>query len=80
MFETVEFHFNDWEAFDTHSFVSNCRGRGRGVKGKFWEKNPQVYLIIIREWPKNKPSILINLDNSPPGAFYWNPLQLSTKE
>ena len=23
--------------------------------GGILEKNPQVYLIIIREWPKNKP-------------------------
>ena len=23
----------------------------------FGEKNPQVHLIIIREWPKNTPSL-----------------------
>ena len=26
-------------------------GWGGGSNCKFWEKNPQVYLIIIREWP-----------------------------
>ena len=32
---------------------------------KFWEKNPQVHLTIIREWPNHQPPILRNLDNSP---------------
>ena len=42
-----------------------------GQIANFWEKNPQVYLIIIR-----------NLDNFPPGAFYSSPhpLQLGTEE
>ena len=48
---------------------SNCQ---------FWGKNPQVHLIIIREWPKNNTSSLKHLDNLPPGVF--NPLlQLGTK-
>ena len=25
---------------------------GGGSNCKFWEKNPQVYLVILREWPK----------------------------
>ena len=40
-------------------------------------KNPQIYLIIIREWPKNSPPhhpiILKNLDNFSPGTFYLTP-------
>ena len=55
-----------------------------GVKLQIFEKNPQVHLIIIREWPKNSPShplILRNLDDIPPGAFDPSPpLQLGTKE
>ena len=35
-----------------------------------------IYLNIIREWPKNTPSILRNLDNFPPGASYLTPQQL----
>ena len=31
---------------------------------KFWEKTPQVHLIIIKKWTKNTPHILRNLDNS----------------
>ena len=36
------------------------------------KKDPQIHLIVIREYLKtHHPSpILINLDNSPPGAFY----------
>ena len=45
---------------------------------KFLRKNPQVHLIILREWPERPkndppPPILRNLDNFPPGAFYSNP-------
>ena len=48
---------------------------GRGTNYNFWKKNPQVYLIIIREWHKNNPSpILRNLDNFPLGAFILPPL------
>ena len=47
----------------------NCR---EGANCKFLGKNPQVHLIIIREWPKTNPPILRNLDNFPPGAFYSN--------
>ena len=44
--------------------------RGEGQITTFGKKNPQVHLIIIREWHKNNPSpILRNLDNFPPGAF-----------
>ena len=57
--------------------MPNCKG---GSNCKFWEKNPQIYLIIIREWPKNNLPTLRNLDNFPPGAFYSIPLQLGTKE
>ena len=40
--------------FDSYSFVRNCRGGGggggRGVSNcKFWGKNLQVHLIIIKE-------------------------------
>ena len=31
-----------------YSFVPNCRGWSNC---KFWEKNPQVHLIISNEWP-----------------------------
>ena len=51
-----------------------------GSNCKFWGKNPQVHLIIIREWPKNNTPILRNLDNIPPGVFIWPTLQLDTKE
>ena len=39
---------------------------------KFWEKTPQVHLIVIKERTKNNPRpILRNLDNfNPPGTFY----------
>ena len=58
-----------------YSFVPNCTGRSNC---KFWEKNPQVYLIISKEWPNPAPPrtpypILINLDNFLPGAFYSIP-------
>ena len=46
----------------------------------FWEKNPQVHLIIIREWPKNNLLILRSLDNFSPGACYSTLLQLGTEE
>ena len=66
--------------FDSYSFVRNCSGGGGGGGGgrgvsncKFWGKNLQVHLIIIKEWPKNTPPILRNLDNFPPGAFYSTP-------
>ena len=47
-----------------------------GSNCKFWGKNPQVHLVIIRQWPKNTPHppILGNLDNFPPGVFYSTPL------
>ena len=43
--------------------------------GGILEKNPQVYLIIIREWPKNNPLALIlrNLDNFPLVHFIRSP-------
>ena len=50
-------------------------GRGGWSNWKFWEKNPQVYLIIIREWPKNTsppPAYLRRLDNLTSGTFYSN--------
>ena len=53
--------------------------REEGSKCKFWEKKPpQVHLIIVREWPKNTPTILRNLDNFLPGAFYSTPSTIST--
>ena len=59
------------------SFVPNCWG---DQTENFLGKNPQVHLIIIREWPKNNTPILRNLDNIPPGVFIWPTLQLDTKE
>ena len=55
---------------------------GRGQITNLGEKNIQVYLIIIREWPKNTPPpfIIDNLGNFPPGAFYSTPPQLDKKE
>ena len=56
-----------------YSFVPNCGGWSNY---KCWEKNPQVHLIICKEWPKNtvpsqpRPPILRNLDNFLLGAFY----------
>ena len=49
------------------------------------EKNPQVHLIIIREWLYTLPRpILRNRDNFPPGVFYSipppSPQQLGIKE
>ena len=49
----------------------------------FWEKTPQVHLIIIREWLYTLPRrILRNPDNFPPGEFYSipPPQQLGIKE
>ena len=65
-----------WSNYLTHySFVHNCStDGGRGVNCKFLGKNPQVHLIIIREWPNNTPPpILRNLDTFPPGTFYSTP-------
>ena len=49
-------------------------GKGEEVKLQILgKKTTQVHLTIIRELPKNTPpppTILRNLDNSPPGAFY----------
>ena len=57
-------------------------GGRRGSFCKFWDKNPQVQLIIIKEWPKNNPPILKNLDNFPLFGFLSTPtpLQLDPKE
>ena len=64
-----------------YSFVRSCKGGGGINLQIFGKKTPQVHLIIIREWPKNNPlSILRNLDNVFPGAFYSTPLQLDTKD
>ena len=46
------------------------KGGGGGQIANLLGKNPQVHLIIVREWPP-PPPILRNLDNSPPGAFIW---------
>ena len=54
-----------------YSFVSNCRGWSNC---KFWEKNPQVHLIISKEWPKPPLPILTNVGNFLPGAFYSTPI------
>ena len=40
-----------------------------GTNCNFFEKNTQVHLIIIKEWPKNNLFILRNLDYLQPGAF-----------
>ena len=62
-----------------YSFVPNCKGRGRS-NWKFWEEAPQVHLVIIKEWPKTRFSLILkNINNFPPSAFYSVPLQL-TKE
>ena len=43
------------------------------VKLQILGKNPSSS-FIIREWPKqNLPTILRNIDNFPPGAFYSAP-------
>ena len=34
-------------------------------------KNLQVHLIALRDLKTPPPLILRNLDNFPPGAFYW---------
>ena len=51
-----------------------CLIVGGSQIANFVKKNPQVHLIIIREWPKNDRPILRNLDNVLPGAFYWTSL------
>ena len=51
-------------------------GGGEGQIANFGKKNPEVYSIIIKEWLKNNPSILRNLDNFAPGAFYSPPSPL----
>ena len=64
-------------------------GGGGWANCKFLGKKHKVYLIIIREWPKHNPPLILRyLDNFPPGAFYSDPptspppphLQLGTKE
>ena len=79
-----------WSNYLTHySFVHNCSTGGRGVNCKFLGKNPQVHLIIIREWPKNTttphfkkpwyiPPWYILFD--PPSPRPSHSLQLGTKE
>ena len=52
--------FTQWREELAYSLVPNCRG---GVKLLTLGKSPQVYLIIMREWPKNNPLVLRNLDN-----------------
>ena len=54
--------FTQWREELAYSLVPNCRG---GVKLLTLGKSPQVYLIIMREWPKNNPLVLRNLDNCP---------------
>ena len=41
----------------------------------FWEKNPQIHVIISNKWlnPHSLPPILTNLDHFLPGAFYSTP-------
>ena len=60
--------------------MPNCRGGG--LNCKFFEKTLKfIYIIIIREWFENTPpppSILRNLDNFLPDAFYLILLQLDT--
>ena len=56
-----------------YSFVPNCR-KG-GLNCKFWEKTPQVHLIIIREWLNilsllYKILIIQPLPHPTLGAFY----------
>ena len=61
-----------WE----YSFMPNFRGGGGGGVSncKFFGKIPQVYLIIIRKWPKNTPPPnLRNLDNFPPWCILFDP-------
>ena len=82
------------EVFLGKGVLKNVGGRGvcRGVELKILGKNSSNS-FVIREWPKNNPlpSILINLDNFPPNAFYLTPCppspplapfptQLGTKE
>ena len=54
-----------------YSSEHNCRG---SQIAHFWKKNPQVHLIIVREWSKNNFPILRNLGNFPPDAIYSPPI------
>ena len=57
-----------------HNITLLCLILGGDQITNFGEKDPQVHLYIIREWPNspttNPPPILRNLDNFPRGTFY----------
>ena len=55
-----------------YSFVPNWWGWSNW---NFWEKNPQIHVIISNKWlnPHSLPPILTNLDHFLPGAFYSTP-------
>ena len=59
--------------------LPNCREGEGGSYGKFWEKNSQARLIIIREWAKNNHTFY-EIFIIPLGVFYPTPLQLAAKE
>ena len=52
------------------TFAHKCRGFQIAHFWKKTQKNPEVRLIIIREWPKINLPILENVDNFPPGVLY----------
>ena len=55
-----------------YSFVPNWWGWSNW---NFWEKNPQIHVIISNKWlnPHSLPPLLTNLDHFLPGAFYSTP-------
>ena len=70
------------ERGDIYPFLLSFRGKGRVSNWIFFffEKTPQVHLIIIRKWPKTtSPSILRNLIISLPGHFIWQTPQSPKK-
>ena len=71
-FHTI--HKNGMATSVLYYFVADCTG-GSEI-ASFWEENPWVHLVIIREWPKTPPILR--------SAFYSTPpppptLQLGTK-
>ena len=60
--------------FSRQIIENNTQRGGAGVEiAIFWEKNCQVNVIIIKEWPNPLSSILKNLDDFRPGIFIRSP-------
>ena len=53
-FHTI--HKNGMATPVLYYFVTDCTEVG-GKIANFWEENPWVHLVIIRESPKNTPSL-----------------------